>query len=455
MSKEQQIKTVIAEDVPDAAELMVEICESQGIEAISTPRGDDLLKLLSKGDVDILLLDLSLEDSKGKDLLHFFHEACKIKPTPLIIIITSNPSYKRAFRAAQEGAYDFIEKASGGFQRLEIALRNAVDRIKIQRQLDSSKRENTLARSFISRSPQIEQLFQQLDKIARTNEPVLILGEPGVGKELISRHITQRSRRAGKAFRVFNSAAIIESIIEGTLFGWKKGSFAGAVADHDGIFKQADGGTLFLDEIGDMSLSVQSKILRAIEYGEIEPVGSIAAETVDVRLITATNKNLQELIDKYEFRGDLNSRLNVFTFCIPPLRERPEDIELLAHHFFDSYCIEYKTSGKILTDEAVEVLKQKPLNENVRTLKMIIMRLALLAEVQYITGIHVEVASSDNLTSLSISDDLSMNERMANFKISVIKTALAKHNNSVKDAAAELKIDKATLYKKLEKYGLR
>jgi two-component system nitrogen regulation response regulator NtrX len=344
------------------------------VRAVAT--GEEALSQLAARTYPVVLLDIWLPGLDGLQTLARIQELDPVR-RPATIVISGHGNIETAVKATKLGAYDFIEKPLS-IEKVSVAVKNALDHRHLQLENVRLKEEVTSKYHIIGESVPMKALRQQLDLMAPTNGRVLIFGESGTGKELVAHAIHAHSQRAEETFVEVNCAAIPEELIESELFGHLKGSFTGAHDDKIGKFQKADGGTLFLDEVGDMSLKTQAKVLRALEEQRFEPVGAGASVQVDVRVVAATNKNIDEEIERGNFREDLFYRLNVIPFYMPPLRERKEDIPLLANYFLAEFTAAYTRRPKELTPEAYAALQEYSWPGNVRELKNLIERIVIM-----------------------------------------------------------------------------
>ncbi len=341
---------------------------SNGIEGLET---------LKKETFDALLLDIKMEGLDGMEVLE---QVAKDYPDLPVIMISGHGTVDTAVKAIKMGAFDFIEKPLD-LNRLLITLRNAMDKGKLITETKTlRKKVASKNRELIGESAPLKQIKAMIEKVAPTDARVLITGQNGTGKEVVARMIHALSNRADSAFVEVNCAAIPSELIESELFGHMKGSFTGAVKDRAGKFEQADGGTIFLDEIGDMSLSAQAKVLRALQENKITRVGADKDIDVNVRVIAATNKNLEEEIRNGHFREDLYHRLSVILIQVPTLNERIEDIPLLADHFITQICEESGVAKSTISDDAIAELQKINWTGNIRELRNVIERLLILCD---------------------------------------------------------------------------
>src|SRR5271169_2255365 len=347
--------------------------EGYEIEAIAT--GEECVELLERRSFDLVLLDVWLPKLDGLATLERIQGR---EDAPIVLMISGHGNIETAVRATKLGAFDFIEKPLS-LEKTVLVVRNALEYVRLESENRRLRAELEQRHEILGSSVPMKALRQQIALTAPTNGRVLIYGESGTGKELVARALHAQSSRSSNPFVEVNCAAIPEELIESELFGHRKGSFTGASEDKLGKFQSADGGTLFLDEVGDMSLKTQSKVLRALEEQRVESIGSNHMVRVDVRVIAATNKKLEDEIARNAFREDLFYRLNVIPFTVPALRERAEDIPTIAGHFLAEFCRSYGKRGKELTPAALEVLLQYNWPGNVRELKNLIERLVIMS----------------------------------------------------------------------------
>jgi DNA-binding NtrC family response regulator len=312
------------------------------------------------------------------DGLDFLQKAVEINADVPIIMISGHGNIETAVEAVKKGAYDFIQKPPD-LNRLLITIRNAMERNTLVNETKSLKRKAFKAQEMIGESGPIQKIKETIEKVAPTEARVLITGENGVGKELVARWLHEKSSRAGNALVEVNCAAIPSELIESELFGHEKGSFTSAIKQRIGKFEQANGGTLFLDEIGDMSLSAQAKVLRALQEGKITRVGADKDITVDVRVIAATNKDLMKEVELKNFRLDLYHRLSVIVIHVPSLNERRDDIPLLVDKFLEDICEDYGIAKKAIAPDALQLLQDYNWTGNIRELRNVVERLVILS----------------------------------------------------------------------------
>lgn len=334
------------------------------------------LEKVKSGEYDIILCDIKMPAMDGIEVLEKLNEMGADMP---VVMISGHGNIDTAVEAIKKGAYDFIEKPLD-LNRLLITIRNAMDKSTLVTETKNLKKKVNKKYEIVGQSEAILKVIEMADRVARTDARVLITGSNGTGKELVARRIHDLSPRVYGPFVEVNCAAIPSELIESELFGHEKGAFTSAVKQRKGKFEQANGGTLFLDEIGDMSLSAQAKVLRALQESVISRVGSDNAIKVDVRVVAATNKNLSEEIERGNFREDLYHRLSVILIRVPTLNERVEDIPLLANHFIGQICNEYGIPEKIMTAEAIHELSKIQWTGNIREFRNVVERLIILCD---------------------------------------------------------------------------
>jgi DNA-binding NtrC family response regulator len=370
-------KILVADDESSIRRTIKDILEFEKYDVELASNGLEAYELFEAIDFDAVLLDIKMPEMDGIEALQ---KMMKIKDVP-VVMISGHGTIETAVEAIKKGAYDFIVKPPD-LNRLLITLRNAIDKTDLISQTKQLKREVDKKYEIVGNNSSVEELREMIEKVAPTGARVLITGENGTGKELVARQIHLQSKRNKSPFIEVNCAAIPSELIESQLFGHEKGSFTSAVKQRNGDFELANGGSLFLDEIGDMSLSAQAKVLRALQENKITRVGGEKEISVDVRVIAATNKDLKEEIKAGRFREDLYHRLSVIVLQVPSLRDRSDDIKLLAKHFVEQISVSTgKKPGKI-SDEAVELLQTFKWSGNIRELHNVIERLLILGSVE-------------------------------------------------------------------------
>lgn len=450
---------LIVEDKESMVEMLKETLEAEGYGIVSARDGMEGIRHLKEGRVDLVLTDLKLPKKDGIDVLIAAKEENQRVP---VIVMTAYGSIETAVEAMKKGAFDFITKPFDT-DHLLILIKRALE---TQRLLT----ENILLKEefasklglprIVGKSEKIAEVAQMVQKVAPTKTTALLLGESGTGKELFARAIHNLSHRRNYPFVPINCAAIPRELLESELFGHEKGSFTGADAKKLGKFELADKGTIFLDEVGDMDPGLQSKLLRAIEEGEIERVGGVKGIKVDVRIVAASNKDLEKAVEEKKFREDLYYRLNVFPIKIPPLRERREDIPLLVEYFINKYCLEIKTPVKSISKEALDILMSYPWKGNVRELENAIERAIILCDGGMIIPEHVVLSQQSALEStighLPIEGTL---EDVAKEALRIAETqriikALKETKGNKSRAAEILQVSYKTLLTKIKEYGI-
>src|SRR6266699_1615901 len=348
--------------------------EYEGYEFLGAATGQEGLALAEREAPDLVLLDVKMPGMDGLEVLDRLRASNVAIP---VIVVSGHGTISTAVEATKKGAFDFIEKPFAS-ERVLVSLRNALDQRQLRDENRSLKKAVEVRHQIIGDSAALKQVMAAVGRAAPTNATVLIYGESGVGKELVARTIHRNSLRSRDRFVQVNCAAIPEELIESELFGHEKGSFTGATEKQVGKFEQADRGTIFLDEIGDMSAKTQAKVLRVLQEGEVERLGSARTIKVDVRVIAATNKNLEEEIEKGHFREDLYFRLAVIPIYVPPLRERPEDVPLLIKHYLDTLSRENNQKPKRMTPAALDALARYRWKRNIRELRNTVERMIIM-----------------------------------------------------------------------------
>lgn len=369
-------KILIIDDEKSIRNSLKEILEYEKHQTILASDGAEGINLVKQNNFDLILCDIKMPKIDGIEVLE---EIMKRNPEIPVIMISGHGNIETAVEAIKKGAFDFIEKPLD-LNRLLITVRNATDKSNLIVETKKLKQEINRKYEMIGNSPSIVKIKQMIAKIAPTDAKVLITGDNGTGKEVVAHWIHEQSNRADQTFVEVNCAAIPTELIESELFGHEKGAFTSANKQRIGKFEQAENGTLFLDEIGDMSLSAQSKVLRALQENIIYRVGGDKKINVNVRIIAATNKDLKKEIEKHNFREDLYHRLSVILIEVPSLNERKEDIPLLADYFIQNICNEYKMPKKTITDKAIDELKKINWTGNIREFRNVIERLIILCD---------------------------------------------------------------------------
>lgn len=369
-------KILIIDDEQSIRTTLREILEYEKYEIDEAKDGEEGIKKIEKEDYDLVLCDVKMPKLDGIEVLEKSHQMGKEVP---FVMISAHGTIETAVDAVKKGAYDFIPKPPD-LNRLLITIRNAQEKSTLVSETKVLKKKINKTYDIVGESKAILKVKETIQKVAPTEARVLVTGENGTGKELVARWIHESSSRSQQALIEVNCAAIPSELIESELFGHEKGSFTSAIKQRIGKFEQANGGTLFLDEIGDMSLSAQAKVLRALQENKINRVGGDKDISVDVRVIAATNKNLKKEIEEGKFREDLFHRIGVILIHVPPLRERAEDIPLLVNKFLEDIAVEYGSKKKDIEDPALEELRKLPWTGNIRELRNVTERLVIMSD---------------------------------------------------------------------------
>ncbi len=443
---------LVVDDERNVRSTLKSVLEDEGYGVNTVSSGEEAIRATKRFHPDLILLDIWLPGIDGLEVLEKLGET---DTHSVVVMISGHGSVESAVRATKLGAFDFIEKPLS-LDRVLLVVENGLKHKALQDENRRLRAEASERWDMIGESDAIVALREQISRAAPTNGRVLIFGENGTGKELVARRIHALSQRSSESFVEINCAAIPDELIESELFGYVEGAFTGAVSDKPGKFDLADGGTLFLDEIGDMSMRTQSKVLRVLQEQTFQPVGSTTDHSVDVRVIAATNKDLQEEIDAGRFREDLYYRINVIPFYVPSLRERRDDVPLLAEYFLNDSAAEYGITPKQLTEAAVARLTADRWPGNVRQLKNVCERLMIMVAGDTIREADLEPAI-DALGSADERDagtDLALREARDLFERRFILTKLREHGGNVRRTAAALNIERSHLYRKMKAYGI-
>jgi DNA-binding NtrC family response regulator len=483
------ITILIADDDPIQRRLLTEMVKRAGYDPITVESGELAIKQIEKAEprIDLLVLDLVMPDLDGMGVLGRLRDMDLALP---VIVQTAHGSIETVISAMRAGATDFVVKPVGA-ERLQISIKNAlrVDALEGELRRVNRRSANTLTfRDLVTRSPEMERVIRLGERTAKSAIPVLLEGESGVGKEVIARAIQGCSDRRGKAFVTVNCGAIPSSLVESILFGHEKGSFTGAMERHIGKFVEANHGTLFLDEIGELPLDAQVKLLRAIQEGEVDPVGGKKSVKVDIRIISATNQNLIELVKQGRFREDLYYRLNVFPISIPPLRQRRDDIPDLARRFLARFAAEEGRTIRGIGAEAMALITRYDWPGNVRQLENAMFRAVVLSEgdeltiaefpqiATHVDGFELRIPSAPVLVpgqpqqvrtvreivqvpvedpnALKLVDAMGDMRKLDDIEREAIKFAISHYRGQMSKVARKLSIGRSTLYRKLKDLGL-
>ncbi|MEL7487097.1 MAG: sigma-54 dependent transcriptional regulator [Pseudomonadota bacterium] len=487
-------KTIlIVDDDPTQRRLMRAVCEKGGYPVLQAENGEDALDLLQSPqgqDIVLIMLDLRMPGLGGMETLK---RAKTFREEISVIVLTAQGGIDTVVEAMQNGAADFFVKPASP-ERVLVSINNALNMTTLHSEVSRLKRqrEGSLAfKDLIGDSTSMQHVVRLGERAAGSNIPILVTGESGVGKEMIARAIQGSSERAGKPFVTVNCGAVPENLVESILFGHEKGSFTGATGKHIGKFQEANGGTIFLDEVGELPLDMQVKLLRVLQEGEVDPIGAKRPVKVDVRIISATNRNLAEEVQNGNFREDLYYRLNVFPITAPPLRERREDIPALIDHFIQRYNAEERRDVRGVRHEVLEVLMRQPWPGNVRQLENSIFRAVVLAETAYLSasdfpflaaefedaGVHAgppmigddeeidEVAlptpfdaaasnASEIAAPVSVFDREGHLRSLQDIERDLITLAIETYDGRMSEVARRLGMGRSTLYRKIRDHGL-
>ena len=442
-------KILIIDDEPTIRMLLSRILELEGYEVLKAKDRATALYTLKKQVVQVVLCDVFLPDGNGVDMVQ---ELQQLAPDAKIILLTAHGNIPDGVQAIKNGAFDYIVKGDDNRKIIPIVSR-AMDAV-VTEQKQQGKKKEVRANSFtfdniVGKSSALSDVVSQARKVAATDVSVLINGETGTGKEVFAQAIHSASGRRGEAFLALNCSAFSRELLESELFGYKAGAFTGAVKDKKGLLEEANHGTLFLDEIGEMALELQSKLLRVLETGEFVKVGDTKTTHVDVRILSATNRNLKEEIANGRFREDLYFRLSVFRILLPPLRQRRDDILLLAQHFIGLYAREIGRTAPSLSTEAKNIFLAYPWPGNVREMMNAIEHALIVCEGEITRhDLPIDMLTGDTSTAADDSFDLKSVERNH-----IIKVLHHTHGNKT-ETARLLKIGLTTLYRKIEEYGI-
>jgi len=443
-------KILIVDDEHGIRESLGAVLRDEGYEVETVATGEDCLARTGEQLYDLVMLDVWLPQMDGLETLERLQRR---DATPMVVMISGHGSIETAVRSTKLGAFDFIEKPLS-LEKISLVVRNALEYVRLEEENKRLRAELEHRHQVQGSSVLMKALRQQIALTGPTNGRVLIYGESGTGKELVARALHASSSRNAAPFVEVNCAAIPEDLIESEMFGHRKGSFAGAAEDKIGKFQKADGGTLFLDEVGDMSLKTQSKVLRVLEEQRVEPLGSSSPVTVDVRVIAATNKKLEDEIARNAFREDLFYRLNVIPFYVPALRERTEDIPILAGHFLAEFASAYGKKPKEFSAGAMDVLKAYPWPGNVRELKNLVERLVIVCPSPIIETHHLPPEVFRGAPRSPQKPYESLQEARSAYEREFVLRKLEESRWNMTKAAQALGLERSHLYRKMRALGI-
>ena len=453
-------RILVIDDEPAIRDSLRMTLEYEGYEFVGAATGQEGLALAEREGPDLVLLDVKMPGMDGLEVLDRLRGINESLP---VVVISGHGTISTAVEATKKGAFDFIEKPFAS-ERVLVSLRNALDQRRLRDENRSLKRDAEVRHQMVGESAALQQVTATVGRAAPTTATVLIHGESGVGKELVARSIHKNSLRRRERFVQVNCAAIPEELIESELFGHERGSFTGATEKQVGKFEQADRGTIFLDEVGDMSAKTQAKVLRVLQEGEVERLGSARTIKVEVRVIAATNKNLEEEIEKARFREDLYFRLAVIPIHVPPLRDRPEDIPLLVRHYMDFFSRENNARPRRFTQAALDAMQRYRWKGNIRELINTIERLIIMTsgdtiDVADLPGsMRMRTAAAGRGALQTADGDMTRTPTMREFKDSseraYLVARLREHGWNISKTAEVIGTPRSNLYKKLEQYQI-
>jgi len=445
-------KILVVDDERDIRDALGGVFSDEGFSVKLAGSAEEAFEMLGREQPDLVLLDIWLPGMDGIDALK---EIKKAHPGVPVIMISGHANIETAVKATRLGAYDFIEKPLS-LDKMVLTVEHALERKRLVEENTNLRLRALKKYEIIGDSPAIKGLCEDIRRVAPTNSWVLITGENGTGKELVARNIHLLSNRSGGRFVEVNCAAIPEELIESELFGHEKGAFTSAVARRKGRFDLADNGTIFLDEIADMSLKTQAKILRILQEQSFERVGGTERISVDVRVIAATNKNLEEQISRGAFREDLYYRLNVIPFHVPPLRERSEDIPLFVDHFLSEFTAETAREPMTVKEDALALLMAYSWPGNVRELKNLIERLVIMTPGNVITtdDVPAYIRGAQPAPPANLFRSKLLKEARRDFEKEFILRRLKEFGGNISKTAESIGIERSHLYRKIRSYGI-
>jgi two-component system nitrogen regulation response regulator NtrX len=445
---------LIVDDEPGVRTALSGVLRDEGYSVEAVSSGEECLERVTRSAFDLIVLDVWLPGMDGLATLGRLRER---QVDAQVVLISGHGNIESAVRAIKMGAFDFVEKPLS-LEKTVLVVRNALHQRRLEAENRALRARVDRHQTMIGESYAMRQLREQVAMAAPTNGRVLIYGENGTGKELVARTIHALSRRRSALFVEVNCAAIPEELIESELFGHVRGAFTGAVADRRGKFEVADGGTIFLDEIGDMSLKTQAKVLRVLQEQAMEAVGGTTRIKVDVRVLAATNKDLQAEIRSGRFREDLYFRLNVIPIFVPPLRDRQEDLPLLADHFMADFAREYGRRLKTFESAAGAVLQRYPWPGNVRELRNVIERLMIMVPGEIISPADLSFLDPSALMRATAPDGRgqrqTLHEARDQFERDLILRTLAEQQGNMSRTAEVLSVERSNLYRKMKAFGI-
>jgi len=448
------MKVLVIDDEKNIRVSLQSILEDEGYDVLTAETGEEGLDILDETIIDLVLLDVKLPGMDGIQVLDKIQE----NHTDLdVIMISGHSDIRTAVDAVKKGAYDFLEKPLS-LPKIIVSARNIAEKQRLSQRFQQEKEDLDTKYRIIGESPEINQVRELINKVAKQESKVLIRGESGTGKELVAYAIHANSIRRRGPFGKFNCAAIPNELVESELFGYEKGAFTGAEQRKLGKLELANEGTLFLDEIGDMNLDAQSKVLRVIQEGKFERVGGNETIDIDVRILAATNKNLEEMITSGGFREDLFYRLNVIPIDLPPLRERHGDIPILLDYYLEYFAHDLKTAKKQFTDDALERLETYDFPGNIRELRNLVERLYILSSGEEITKKDVEsnlkTSGQTGSQQYSFLETKDFSEVRKEFEVFYLNKQLEKYDWNISEVAEHLGMAQPNLSRKIKQLGI-
>ena len=454
---------LIVDDEKNALKMLAQALNLEGYDTLTASSGEEALQLCASKTVDLVLLDILMPG--GINGVETLTRLRQIKPQLNVVMMSAQKEIETAVKTMELGARRYLTKPAG-INEIVHAIEPFLELSRLSQENEALKNQIGTRDEMVGEGVAMQQLRSQISQVASSDLGVLITGENGTGKELVADAIHQQSQRSRKPFIRLNCAALPEELIESELFGHERGAFTGATARRQGKFELADGSALFLDEIGDMSLKAQAKVLRVLEYGELERLGGTQTLYVDVRIIAATNKNLQQEIEAGRFRQDLYYRLSVVPIVVPPLREHTEDLPVLARHFVERFYKDNARTPKAIDPAAIQILQSYHWPGNIRELKNIIERLLIMVNQDVILPADVENVLPMSQTSPQpkvvpvpqenrFQADKSLLGMVDDAEADLIRNALKANSWNIKRTAEQLKIERSNFYKKLEKYNIK
>jgi len=451
---------LVVDDDQNAKETLHRFLEMQGFEVVGASDGEDALNRTREQTFDVIVTDLKMPKIDGIELIR---EVKTASPSTICIVVTGFASIDSAVEAMKAGAFDYVSKPFQ-LEEIKLVVQRALEYKRLQDENFSLRKQLKRRYKFdsiVGDSPRMQDVFRLIEKVADSDSTILLTGESGTGKELAARAIHYNSRRKDRCLVPVNCGAIPENLLESELFGHVKGAFTGATASRIGRFEAANGGTIFLDEIGDMSPNLQVKVLRVLQEQEFEPVGSAKSKKVDVRIIAATNQDLDEAVKRKDFREDLYYRLNVIPIHLPPLRDRLGDVALLSNHFMEKFSQRKRRAMKPLGHHIIEVLNRYDWPGNVRELENLVERLVILAEADEIRPDDLpekiysrQTMNLENEVFHFPDEGIDFNSLVEQFENRLIKAAMEKAEGNKNLAAKLLGLKRTTLVEKIKKKGV-